>query len=922
MATGAARTERLLAEVLAAVLRVERVSADSHFFDDLGADSLVMAQFCARVRKRDDLPTVSMKDIYRYPTIQGVATAVPVSVPSLDEAGAAGAGTAIGVSQALDVRLAEVLAAVLRVERVSVDSHFFDDLGADSLVMAQFCARARKRDDLPTVSMRDIYRYPTIETLAAAFAVGEPSPVRGQAPSGIPLPSEAQAVDVPSGDSDEPPLGTLPYVLCGAAQLLFFLVFSSVGGLVAIEGYEWVIEGSRTVDLYRRAVSFSAAVFFGLCALPIVAKWLLVGRFTHRRLRVWSVAYLRFWCVKAFIRTSPARLLAGSPLYGLYLRALGARIGKGVVILSRTVPVCTDLLSIGDGTLIRKDVHLSCYRAHDGWIETGSVTLGAQVIVSEQTVLDIDTSMGDGAQLGHASSLQRGQSVPAGESWHGSPAEATTTDYSSVPPVACGTLRPAIYSLGQLAAMLLVYLPMSVAGVSIVLSVVPQLNAVLGPESSALTNPASVLAALLASLVVFIGAAPVGLVLVGTLPRLLRLAIKPDRVYPLYGFHYGVQRAILRLTNIRFFTTLFGDSSAIVHYLRCLGYDLRNVQQTGSNFGTMVKHDTPYLSKVGSGTMVADGLSIINAEFSSTSFRLSRTSIGPDNFLGNNIAYPSGGRTGDNCLLATKVLVPIDGPVREGVGLLGSPSFEIPRTVMRDTQFDGMAIGDELRRRLAAKNRHNALTASLHLLVRWFHFVVLALIGVAAVDLYDVYGVLVLALASLVSVAFTVMLFTLIERAVTGFRPLKPLYCSIYDPAFWSHERFWKLTSHRYMEAFNGTPFKALVWRLLGAKVGRRVFDDGCTLIERTLVSIGDDCTLNAASVVQSHSQEDGAFKSDHATLGRGVTLGVGAFVHYGTVLGDQAQLDADTFLMKGEEVPPRARWGGNPAVETGRTHE
>ena len=27
------------------------------------------------------------------------------------------------------------------VERVSVDSHFFDDLGADSMVMAQFCAR-------------------------------------------------------------------------------------------------------------------------------------------------------------------------------------------------------------------------------------------------------------------------------------------------------------------------------------------------------------------------------------------------------------------------------------------------------------------------------------------------------------------------------------------------------------------------------------------------------------------------------------------------------------------------------------------------------------------------------------------------------------------------------------------------------------
>ncbi|MDI9887029.1 phosphopantetheine-binding protein, partial [Streptomyces sp. HNM0645] len=56
--------EALLAEVLAGVLRTEQVPADGNFFTDLGADSLVMAQFCARVRKRDDLPTVSMKDVY------------------------------------------------------------------------------------------------------------------------------------------------------------------------------------------------------------------------------------------------------------------------------------------------------------------------------------------------------------------------------------------------------------------------------------------------------------------------------------------------------------------------------------------------------------------------------------------------------------------------------------------------------------------------------------------------------------------------------------------------------------------------------------------------------------------------------------------------------------------------------------------
>src|SRR3989449_4058524 len=64
---------------------------------------------------------------------------------------------------------AELLAEVLRIDRVSMESHFFDDLGADSLVMAHFCARVRKRGNLPPVSMRDVYRYPTIRNLAAAL---------------------------------------------------------------------------------------------------------------------------------------------------------------------------------------------------------------------------------------------------------------------------------------------------------------------------------------------------------------------------------------------------------------------------------------------------------------------------------------------------------------------------------------------------------------------------------------------------------------------------------------------------------------------------------------------------------------------------------------------------------------------------------
>src|SRR6266567_1316581 len=80
---------------------------------------------------------------------------------------------------------AELLADVLKIDRVSVDSHFFDDLGADSLLMAHFCARVRKRGNLPSVSMKDIYRHPTIRSLAAALADVAPSSAKPSVPAAI-----------------------------------------------------------------------------------------------------------------------------------------------------------------------------------------------------------------------------------------------------------------------------------------------------------------------------------------------------------------------------------------------------------------------------------------------------------------------------------------------------------------------------------------------------------------------------------------------------------------------------------------------------------------------------------------------------------------------------------------------------------------
>ncbi len=891
-----------LAGVLADVLGVPRVDPAADFFADLGADSLLMTRFCARVRKRDDLPSITIKDVYQHPTLAGLVSA-------LEQAR----------STPLERALAGELAGVLDVAAVPPDADFFADLGADSLLMTRFCARVRKRDDLPSIAIRDVYRHPTIRSLAAAVATApvEAAAVR-TAPAAAPV--ETPAVPAPAPAPAGPGArtaraGTGAYLLCGALQFLAFLAYVAGIAVVATHGHEWISGATGAVDVYLRAVVFGSGLFLGMSLLPIAVKWLLIGRWRPGRIRIWSLGYLRFWLVKTLVRANPlAFLVNGSPLYALYLRALGARVGPGVAVFGHVVPVCTDLLTIGAGTVIRKDSLLAGYRAVDGWIEIGPVTIGRDVLVGEATVIDIDTVLGDGAQLGHASSLHAGQSVPAGEHWHGSPAEPTAVDYRDLPAARCGRLRRFSYGASQLASTALLYLPLTLAGVDILLAEDPALAGVLTAPELDLASPEFYLDALVVSAVLFGGLVVGGLLLVAALPRLLALGLRPGQVYPLYGVRYSLHRTVNRLTSVKFFPYLFGDSSYIVGYLRWLGWDVSRREQTGSAFGTQVGHETPYLVTVGAGTMVADGLSVMNADFTSTSFRLSPVTIGAHNFLGNRIHYPAQGRTGDDCLLATKAMVPIDGPVREGVGLLGSPSFEIPRSVLRDSRFDSLREPAEFRRRLRAKNRYNRRTIALALLVRWVHVFGLVLLALACAHAYERFGALAVAVEILLATLFTAVYFVLVERTVTRFRRLSPRFCSIYEPYFWWHERYWKLVIPEFDKAFAGTPFKNVVSRALGTGLGRRVFDDGCFLPERTLVTIGDDATLNAGTVIQCHSQEDGGFKSDHTRLGDRVTLGVGAFVHYGVAIGDDAALAPDTFLMKGEEVPAGARWGGNPA--------
>jgi non-ribosomal peptide synthetase-like protein len=797
--------------------------------------------------------------------------------------------------------LCHAISETLGLDEVSIDSDFFEDYGAHSLLMARFCAKVRQLGPALHVAMRDVYTNPTVRRLARAIDAAKP--LEAAEPEFTPE-------HIPSN---------LAYYGCGGAQTGFYILFGALGVRFVQASLEWTY---AVVDwpsaLYARALVVVAAWFFGLNALAIAAKWLFLGRARAQVVQIWSFAYFRFWAAKQVVQLAPANAFVGTPLYNVYLRLLGAKIGHRAVVVTSQVPIAADLFSVGDDAVIARGAILPGCTAHGNRLYIDEIRVGKNAYVGEASVLDIRSAIGDFSQLGHASCLCSGQRVPEGKRYHGSPAEETTTNFLLSDEAPSSPLRRAFFTA------VVLFLSLAVVGASTNAAVTYGLAYWAGhfgaigraPWDSAL---AIVPIALAASGVFSAGSIVIGLVSLYVLPRAAHAFLREGRAYPLYGFHHGLQRMVETFSNSAFFNLLFGDSVFIEPYLRFVGWRVGGGDLPGSNFGCEQSQDNPFLCAIGRGTVASDGLRLGNVTMSSHGFKLDRCRVGARNFIGTDVYVPPGSRAGDNCLLATKVMAPIDGPLRENVGLLGSPCFEIPPATSRDLELLSRISFEERRRRLARKTRHNLVTAATLLVARWFIQLLILSVMTLTAEIFGTMNFPAMAIAAGVGLVAALGVFILAERASIYFGRLKPETATVYDPAFWRVERHWKLSDTPLSYLFTGTPMRNVVSRLLGVRIGRKVFDDGCLLSERTLVEIGDYANLNHASFIQSHSLEEGVFKSDVVRIGAGCSLGVAAFVHYGVAMREKTCLDADSFLMKGEITPAHSRWRGNPARLVGR---
>ncbi|WP_084536315.1 Pls/PosA family non-ribosomal peptide synthetase [Nocardia yamanashiensis] len=195
-------------------------------------------------------------------------------------------------------------------------------------------------------------------------------------------------------------------------------------GLGVLFTLAWLAQtlGHLPAALLSGLVLLAAGAVAG--AASVIAKWLLVGRIRAEEHPLWSSFVWRNEVADTFVEhvAAPwfARAATGTPVLNVWLRGLGAKIGRGVWCESYWLPEA-DLVTLGDGATVERGCVVQTHLFHDRIMAMDTVTLGAGATLGPHCVALPAASIGAGATIGPASLVMRGDSVPPSTRWWGNP---------------------------------------------------------------------------------------------------------------------------------------------------------------------------------------------------------------------------------------------------------------------------------------------------------------------------------------------------------------------------------------------------------------------------------------------------------------------------------------------------------------------
>ncbi|MGK2879315.1 MAG: Pls/PosA family non-ribosomal peptide synthetase [Mycobacterium sp.] len=185
--------------------------------------------------------------------------------------------------------------------------------------------------------------------------------------------------------------------------------------LAGAVGYGWTALLGGVVLLVAGAVAGSIAV---------AAKWLVVGRIDPVEHPLWSSFVWRNEVADTFVETVAApwfaRAATGTPVMNLWLRGLGATIGRGVWCETYWLPEA-DLVTLERGSTVNRGCVVQTHLFHDRIMQLDTVVLADGATLGPHCVALPAARLGEASTVGPASLVMRGDEVPAFTRWQGNP---------------------------------------------------------------------------------------------------------------------------------------------------------------------------------------------------------------------------------------------------------------------------------------------------------------------------------------------------------------------------------------------------------------------------------------------------------------------------------------------------------------------
>jgi non-ribosomal peptide synthetase-like protein len=781
--------------------------------------------------------------------------------------------------------IAKQLCTLLNLQEVSVKDNFFNDLGAHSLIMAQLVSILRKQETMATLSLRDVYHYPTIRQLSRRITTLQHH-------------TKTNATDKKSAI---PTYTNQQVWCCGFFQVLAILLITAIYALPGIGTLQWlnerIIWHSPNYPLIALAGSIGLLVsFIFTLAFPVIYSKLLFNNISHGKHPLWGQVFFRFWIYDKLLSMAPLTLLSGTPLLASYYRLFGAKIGKNVTLCSPLLHV-PQMITIGDDCAINTGSHIFGYSIKSNSLHFAPVVLEKQCLVGSNSVLMPGVTMLQSSSLGNQSVLEKNNIVEKKEHWAGSPAcpVSTTNKQTEYDPVQ--NSKSSLHWLYFMPPILLFPLiPYAAA-----------FPALMAGAYLNLSRPAFIALSPLAALsfIVFLHLLIIGL------KKCIQPTIQPG-TYPLSSHQYLRKYCVDRLMDLSLgLTNSLYATLYLAPFLKKMGATIGNMAEIST-----ISHITPDLLHIDDESFVADIAHLGPARIANGNFTVAPVYIGKRSFVGNAAFVPGGTRINENSLIGV-LSIPAEQEVPSATTWLGSPPLLLP-------EREPSATFPE---RLTFKP-----TTSLYLRRLCYEFfrvtgpTSMILLGALLLIVFSLYCLktvsvtttaLLLAPAAAVISCILILCIAAVKTILIGrYRPqVQPMWSTFV----WRSELVTALYENvavpLLLSGLAGTPLMAPFLRLFGVRIGSRCCIETTYITEFDLVQIGDDCAISKFCSLQTHLFEDRVMKMAKLTIGNCCSIGPRAVILYNATLEDDVILEGMSLVMKGETLTDTGHWHGSPAT-------